>query len=208
MIKVTLICAALAAASLAGCAGPNADVHTARTAGAASATRALQGEPSYAFARMPSEDDSANRQRVEALLRDALAQHGFVNAADKSAHYLLSAAYDTRPATISVGGKECAAGECERRAEAPFALFGGRAYRHSLTLRFFDRMGGEERYKVSAVIADRNADPLQAMPLLVKSALAKLPFDEPSDWRVKLQMGEAGGAPNVISVEPLPTVDP
>jgi hypothetical protein len=201
MTKVTLICAALAAASLAGCAGLHADVHT---DSATSTAVALRGEPTYTFARMPSADDRANHQQVEVLLRDALAQRGFVDAGGKPANYLLSVAYDTRPATIGVGTTDCAAGECERHAEAPFALFGTPVYRHSLTLRFFDRTNGEERYKVSAVIADRNADPLHAMPLLVTSALAKLPFDEPSDWRVQLLMDKGGGAPNVISVEPVP----
>jgi hypothetical protein len=85
----------------------------------------------------------------------------------------------------------------------PFSLFGGRTYQHSLTLRFFEPTSGDERYKVSAVIADRDADPSHAMPLLVKSALAKFPFDAPPDWRVKLQQDNASGVPTVISVKPL-----
>jgi hypothetical protein len=196
MEKVTLMCAALAAASLTGCAGLNADVHTANPAAA------LQGEPTYTIARMASQDASADHPQFEALLRDELAKRGFVDTAGKSAHYRLSIAYDTRPATVTVGGKDCTPGDCHK-AEAPFSLFGGRAYQHSLTLRFFERTSGEERYKVSAVIADRDADPLHAMPVLVKSALAKLPFDAPSDWRVKLQQDKASGVPKVISVQPL-----
>ena len=46
--------------------------------------------------------------------------------------------------------------------------------------------------------------PQHAMPVLVKSALAKFPSDAPSDWRVKLQQDKASGVPNVISVKPLP----
>ncbi|WP_175152851.1 DUF4136 domain-containing protein [Paraburkholderia ultramafica] len=195
MEKVTLMCAALAAASLTGCAGLNADVHTTNPA-------ALQGEPTYTITRMPSQDASADHPQFEALLRDELAKRGFVDTAGKPAHYLLSIAYDTRPATVGVGGKDCAPSDCPK-AEAPFSLFGGRAYQHSLTLRFFERTSGEERYKVSAVIADRDADPLRAMPVLVKSALAKFPFDAPSDWRVKLQQDKASGVRNVISVQPL-----
>jgi hypothetical protein len=195
MDKVTLMCAALAAASLSGCAGLNADVHTANPA-------ALQGEPTYTITRMPSQDVSADHPQFEALLRDELAKRGFVDTAGKPAHYLLSIAYDTRPATVGVGGKDCAPSDCPK-AEAPFSLFGGRAYQHSLTLRFFERTSGEERYKVSAVIADRDADPLHAMPVLVKSALAKFPFDATSNWRVKLQQDKASGVPYVISVKPL-----
>ena len=196
MEKATLMCAALIAASLTGCAGLNADVHTANPAAA------LQGEPTYAIARMPSQDASADHPQFEALLRDELAKRGIVDTAGKSAHYLLSIAYDTRPGTVGVGGKDCAPSDCHK-VEAPFSLFGGPVYQHSLTLRFFERTSGEERYKVSAVIADRDADPLHAMPVLVKSALAKFPFDAPPDWRVKLQQDKTSGVPNVISVKPL-----
>ena len=198
MAKVTLMCAALVATSLTGCAGLNADVHTANPAAA------LQGEPTYAIARLPSQDASADHPQFEALLRDELARRGFVEAAGKPAHYLLSIAYDTRPRAIGVGAGagDCSPGDCPKPA-VPFSLFGGRTYQHSLTLRFFERTSGDERYKVSAVIADRDADPLHAMPLLVKSALAKFPFDAPPIWRVKLQQDKASGVPTVISVKPL-----
>jgi hypothetical protein len=196
MEKVTLMCAALAAASLAGCAGLNADVHTANSAAA------LRGDPSYTIARMPSQDAGEDLPRVEALLRDELAKRGFVAAAGNGAHYLLSIAYDTQPATVGVGGENCAPSDCAK-ADAPFSLFGGAAYQHSLTLRFFERTSGEERYKVRAVIADRDADPQHAMPVLVKSALAKFPFDAWSDWRVNLTQDKASGVPSVLSVKPL-----
>ncbi|KAA1004840.1 DUF4136 domain-containing protein [Paraburkholderia panacisoli] len=197
MAKVTLMCAALAAASLTGCAGLNADVHTANP------PAALQGEPTYPIARLPSQDASADHPQFEALLREELARRGFVEAAGKPAHYLLSIAYDTRPRAIGigVGAGDCAPSDCPKPAVL-FSLFGGRAYQHSLTLRFFERTSGDERYKVSAVIADRDADPTHAMPVLVKSALAKFPFDAPPDWRVKLQQDKASSVPTVISVKP------
>lgn len=196
MEKLTLMCAALAAASLTGCAGLNAEVHTATPAAA------LQGEPTYTVMRMQLQEASADHPQFEALLREELARRGFVDIAGKPAHYLLSVAYETRPATVVVDGKECAPSDC-RNARAPFSLFGGTVYEHSLTLRFFERVSGEERYKVRAVIADRDADPLHAMPVLVKSVLAKFPFDAQSDWRVKLQQDKASGVPTVISVKPL-----
>jgi Domain of unknown function (DUF4136) len=200
MVKVFLIGAALATASLAGCAGLSADVHTASPA---NATAALPGESTYTITRMPSQDASADHQRFEALVRDELAKHGFADTAAKPAHYLLSIAYGTRPATVSVSTPGCAPSDCAHQAETPFSLFGGRAYQHSLTLRFFDRASGEERYKVTATTNDRDADPLHAMPALVKSALAKLPFDAPSDWRVKLRADKTAGVPEVMSVKPL-----
>ena len=196
-MKAILICAALAAASLTGCAGLNADVHTANP------SAVLKGERTYTIARMPSQDSSADHPQFETMLRDELAKNGFTDSAARSAHYLLSIAYDTRPAAIGVGSKDCAPGVCERSPEPPFALFGGRAYQHALTLRFFEQSSGQEVYKVSAASSDRDPDPLHAMPLLVKSALAKFPFDAPPDWRVKLRADQAGGVPAVVSLKPL-----
>ncbi|WP_407947768.1 DUF4136 domain-containing protein [Paraburkholderia solitsugae] len=197
MVKTIIICAALAAASLTGCAGLSADVHTANPAAV------LQGERTYTIARMPSQDASADHPQFETMLRDELAKNGFTDTAGNSAHYLLSIAYDTRPVVVGVGAKDCAPGACERSPEPPFALFDGRAYRHALTLRFFEQSSGQEVYKVSAASSDRDADPLHAMPALVKSALAKFPFDAPPDWRVKLRTQETGGVPDVVSVKPL-----
>ena len=196
-MKAILICAALAAASLTGCAGLNADVHTANP------SAVLQGERTYTIARMPSQDSSADHPQFETMLRDELAKNGFTDSAAKSAHYLLSIAYDTRPAAIGVGATDCAPGACERSPAPPFSLFGGRAYQHGLTLRFFEQSSGQEVYKVSAASSDRDPDPLHAMPLLVKSALAKFPFDAPPDWRVKLRADQAGGVPAVVSLKPL-----
>jgi hypothetical protein len=202
MAKELLMSAALAVAvaSFTGCAGTSADVHA---AGPANSAVVLRSGSTYTIARMPLQDGNADHPPFEALLRDELARRGFIDAADKPAQYLLSIAYDTRPAKIGVGVKDCAPGECEPGTQAPFSLFGARAYRHALTLRFFDRASGEQRYKVSAVTVDRDADPLRAMPALVKSALAKFPFDAPPDWRVKLRVDEKGAAPEVVSVKPV-----
>ena len=115
-MKAILICAALAAASLTGCAGLNADVHTANP------SAVLQGERTYTIARIPSQDSSADHPQFETMLRDELAKNGFTDSAAKSAHYLLSIAYDTRPAAIGVGAKDCAPGVCERSPEPPFSL--------------------------------------------------------------------------------------
>src|SRR5690242_8187189 len=111
MVKSILICAALAAATLTGCTGLNADVHTANPAAA------LRGERTYTIARMPSQDASADHPQFEALLRDELAKHGFADASAQQAHYLLSIAYATRPAGVGVNAADCAAGACGRPAE-------------------------------------------------------------------------------------------
>ncbi|WP_436658411.1 hypothetical protein [Paraburkholderia xenovorans] len=39
--------------------------------------------------------------------------------------------------------------------------------------------------------------------ILICAALARFPFDAPSDWRVKLRTDEASGVPKVVSVKPL-----
>jgi hypothetical protein len=200
MAKTAYLCAALAAASLTGCAGLSADVHT---SGSDHAAAALRGEPTYAIARTQPQQNSADFTQAEKLLRDELAQHGFADAAGKPAHYLLSVAYSTRPASIGIGGSECAPADCARGSDGLGALLFGREYQHALTLRFFDYASGAERYKVSAVFVDRDADPVHALPLLVKTALARLPFDEPADWRVKLSLDKSSGVPNVESMKPL-----
>ncbi|NUX99168.1 DUF4136 domain-containing protein [Paraburkholderia youngii] len=202
MAKIAHLCAALAAASLTACAGLGADVHTV-CANSADHAVALQGEQTYSLARTQAQDDSADHPQVEKLLRDELAKHGFVDTAGKPAHYLLSIAYSTRPASIGIGGAGCEPPDCGAGSDGPGALLFGRKYQHALTLRFFDYASGTERYKVSAVYSDRDAAPLRALPLLVKTALAKLPYDAPADWRVKLSIDKASGAPNVESMEPL-----
>jgi hypothetical protein len=204
MAKIAHLCAALAAASLTACAGLSADVHTVSGSGSgAGEADALQGDPSYSLARTQSQDDSAAHPQAEKLLRNELAKHGFVDTAGKPAHYLLSMAYSTRPASIGIGGADCAPADCTAGGDGLGALLFGRDYQHALTLRFFDYASGTERYKVSAVFDDRNADPLHALPLLVKTALAQLPFDAPADWRVKLSIDQASGVPNVESMAPL-----
>jgi hypothetical protein len=199
-LNAILIGALLTAATLAGCTGMHADVHTATPA------TALPGERTYSFARMPTQGAQgaqSDHAQIEIQLRDELAKQGFADTADRPAHYVLSVGYETRPAEIGVDRSDCTAGDCGRQSGAPFSLFGARAYRHTLTLRFFERASGREVYKVSAASTDRDADPLRATPSLIKSALAQFPFDAPADWRVKLRMDKARGVPDVVSVEPL-----
>lgn len=189
----------LAVASLAGCAGLTADV---QTGGGVKSAAVLQSGSTYTMSRLPVQDASVGYPAFDTLLRDELAKRGWTDAADKPAQYRLSIAYDTRPAAIRLGVKDCAPADCDLEPEAPFSWFGSPAYRHALTLRFFDRASGEKRYKVSVVTVDRNADPMHAMPALVKSALAKFPFDAPPDWRVTLHVDKASGAADVVSVKP------
>jgi hypothetical protein len=200
-MRATLICAALIAASLTasltGCAGVSTDVRASPTA------TPMQGEQSYALARSPLQDGNPDYTEYETLIRAELGKYGFADVAQQRAHYLLSIAYETRLAAVGVGSADCAQEGCSSPGEATFALFGRRSYKHSLTLRLFEQTNGHEVYKVGVVSQDHDADPLHAIPYLVKSALAQFPFADHPDWRVKLRADAAGGGPRVVSVKPV-----
>lgn len=217
-IRSALLAAGCAAA-LAGCAGVKTDVHASTGANAAS----LQGEKTYALTRLPSQQTSAAYPQYAALVEAELAKYGFTTADAAHTRYLLSIAYDTRPAAIGVAAGDCADGEaaaadaasspdaassdCRTPGETSFSLFGGTTYRHTLTLRFLERATGREAYKVTSTTRDREADPQHAVPYLVKSALAKFPYADHADWQVKLRTQDASSAPEVVSVKPVERKD-
>jgi hypothetical protein len=202
-MKIALLYAVLSAcclaAGLSGCAGVSADVQASPTAAQ------FQGERSYVVARSPLQDGRSDYPEYDTLVRRELGKYGFADAAGQRAHYLLSIAYDTRPAAIGVATETCTEqGQgCSSPGGQSFSLFGRRSYKHSLTLRFFEQANGREVYKVSASSQDHDADPLHAIPYLVKSTLAQLPFTGHADWRVKLSPGNTGGVPQVVSVKPV-----
>lgn len=195
-IRVALIAAVLSAA-LSGCAGVSADVQASNRGGD------WQGTRTYTLLRTPLQDANVDHTQYETLVRAELEKYGFSDTPGQDGHYLLSIAYDTRLAMIGVAAGDCTGDNCGGTAPASFSWFARRSYQHALTLRFFDKQDGRELYKVSATSEDHDAEPLHAIPYLVKSALAKFPFDGHPDWRVKLRADEAGGAPRVVSVEPL-----
>ncbi|MBN3818705.1 DUF4136 domain-containing protein, partial [Paraburkholderia sp. Se-20369] len=51
-------------------------------------------------------------------------------------------------------------------------------------------------------LRDREPGTGHAAPALVKSALAKLPFEAGEGWLVKTKKDDAGGMPGVVSVKP------
>ncbi|WP_161978112.1 DUF4136 domain-containing protein [Paraburkholderia kururiensis] len=207
-----LTCVVLAAASLAGCAGVRTEVQ------ATGMHEAPQGDLRYRFMRTPAQQADVGQSTWESQLRDALAQHGFSDANDaneanaasgaadatRGSRYLISVAYETRPVGIAVRGPECAsnadncgANDAPREA-SPFA---GR-YLHRLTLRFIDARSGEEIYKVTGTRRDRDAHASPAFGYLVKSALARFPFDG-GRWQIELREADDGRQADVVSVKPL-----
>jgi hypothetical protein len=202
------ICTVSLAGLLAGCAGASADVQASGGFPTAEAVGAAVPASTYRFARTPSQADAGENLPYEALLREGLAQRGFQQDASNAARYLVSAAWASRPADVTVATGDCKGG-CNP-AEGPSLPWFGHRYVHTLTLRFFALPDGHETYKVSAEKRDRNADAQQALPYLVASALAKMPYAGAPQWRVKMKdlapasaQGSAAAMPAVISVTPL-----
>lgn len=196
----------LGAAMLSACAGVTTGVRATPDADLA------QGEHTYALAPAPLPDADGRATHYAAFVTQALARRGFATAPVQTAHYRVSLAYDTHVAAVRVtradcaeSGATCDAAEKDDGIDAPAAWFGSRAYVHSLTLRFFDRTTGREVYKVRAAKRDGDAEPDRAMPYLVESALARVPFTGERDWEVKLRGGDAGAGatPDVVAVEPV-----
>lgn len=200
-----LTCAVLAAVSLAGCAGVRTEVQATGMRRAP----APQGDLRYQFMRTPAQQADPEQSTWESQLRGALAQYGFSDAENASdatgdPRYLVSVAYETRPVGIAVRAPECAgdAGNCATNdASHEASPFAGR-YLHRLTLRFIDARSGEEIYKVTGTRRDRDAHASPAFGYLVKSALARFPFDG-GRWQIDLREADDGRRADVVSVKPL-----
>ncbi len=207
-----LTCAVLAVTSLAGCAGVRTEVQ------ATGMRHAPQGDLRYRFMRTPAQQADPGQPGWESQLRDALAQHGFSDAGDandtheargaadatQGPRYLISVAYETRPTGIAVRSAKCAndAHICDTNdASHDASPFAGR-YLHRLTLRFIDARSGEEIYKVTGTRLDRDAHASPAFGYLVKSALARFPFDG-GRWQIELRETDDGKQADVVSVKPL-----
>ncbi|AOJ24623.1 DUF4136 domain-containing protein [Burkholderia seminalis] len=195
---------ALAASLLTGCAGVTSGVSTVGQPNAFAS-----GAHGYDFMRTAAQAGDTEYRQIETLVRDELARRGFDARPLKDARYRLSIAYATQPASVAAIADRCGAASsaCVTvDGPAPFALpFMGTVYRHVLTLRFVDARSGADVYRVSAALRDRDPGTQQAAPALVKSALAKLPFDDASGWLVKTKKDDAGGMPGVVSVKPADT---
>lgn len=199
-MKIEWAAAALAAALLTGCAGVTTGVSAVGQPEAFAS-----GAHGYGFARSAAQADDAEYRQIETLVRDELSHRGFDVQPLKEARYRLSVAYATQPAQVSASTGQCGGeqGACAAvDGPAPFLSFAGTVYRHMLTLRFVDAKSGADVYRVSASLRDREPGSQAAAPALVKSALAKLPFDAGNGWLVKTKKDDAGGMPGVVSVKP------
>ncbi|MDN7904778.1 DUF4136 domain-containing protein [Burkholderia diffusa] len=191
---------ALAVALLTGCAGVTTGVSALGQPNAFES-----GARDYDFVRTAAQADDAEYRQIETLVRNELAHRGFDAQRGRAARYRLSIAYATQPASVAATADQCGAASsaCVTvDGPAPLALpFAGKVYRHVLTLRFVDAKSGADVYRVSASMRDRDAGSQQAAPTLVKSALAKLPFEQGDGWLVKTKKDDAGAMPSVVSVK-------
>lgn len=186
---------------LTGCADVRTNVHATASSGFA------DGERTYALARTRalSRDVGPVRIRYEAFVREELARQGFTVAPAGAAHYLVSLAYEAHGVSVVAASAECAASDvCADPAARASGSQGAGATVHSLTLRFFESSSGREVYKVTASRRERDADPASAIPYLVKSALARLPYQGHEDWSIQFKDGNGNTdtGPDVVAVEP------
>ncbi|AOI65397.1 hypothetical protein WS51_17425 [Burkholderia territorii] len=191
---------ALAVALLTGCAGVTTGVSALGQSNAFAS-----GSHTYDFVRTAAQSDDAEYRQIETLVRDELAHRGFDAQRGQAARYRLSIANATQPASVAATADQCGAASsaCVTvDGPAPLPLpFAGKVYRHVLTLRFVDAKSGADVYRVSASMRDRDAGTQHAAPTLVKSALAKLPFEQGDGWLVKTKKDDAGAMPGVVSVK-------
>jgi hypothetical protein len=202
------------AALLGGCAGTRSDV---RTWAAPTFTVSAPDARTYVLAASPLGNDGndgndGNTPEAEAAVaapvERALASYGFAAAPEANARYRLVLSADSRPERVRVADGPCAReGRCDTSAPVPLHWPGRTYYRHSLTLRFFDRASGQEAYKASAALVDSQSTLGPAVPGLVASALARLPFPatDSARWRVTLREPSAGtGSAQAVEVVPVP----
>lgn len=200
-MKAGWLAMGLAAAMLVGCAGIESDVKV-----SLAEPSALDAQPrTYVFARSPLETPGADTARYESAVADALAKHGFDAAPDVRARLRVSVAYDTHAQPVSIVDEGCAQqNDCvPQRPTLSFRWLGRESYVHSLTLRFFDRATGREVYKVSVSSRDREAKSLSAVPELVESAFARMPYRGGSRWHVRLRRGAKENVPSIVSIAPV-----
>lgn len=188
------------AAMLAGCAGIESDVRVSLP----DAHAFDAGPRTYVFANPPVPAVNADAVRYESAVADVLAKDGFDAVPDERARLRVSLAYDTHAEPVSILGEACAGnGECAPSGQrSSFRGLGRERFVHSLTLRFFDRASGREIYRVSASSRDREAESAHAIPYLVESAFARMPYGDGAGWRVRFRRGEPGNKPSIISITP------
>jgi Domain of unknown function (DUF4136) len=191
----------------------------------------------YAFKRSVEQQNSIEQNTYEALAANELASQSFRQVPDASARYRVELSYSIRGDVITVR---------QPVYYDPWPMYGGwygRPYGwggygawggwdmgptgyvdqsypvfiHALQIRMTERDSGREVYKVSASNSGGDPSLIQAMPYLIRSALADFPLGNGTVRTVKIPLDKNGGGTNEAAVEvgtngkppaPVPTTVP
>ncbi|WP_085489712.1 DUF4136 domain-containing protein [Paraburkholderia susongensis] len=183
------------AIGLAGCGIETIKVHVAPSA------TSMAGEHTYSFSRT-SPQEAGDYVVYESLVDTELSKYGFALTLADRGSYIVSLAYDTRYANVLIdaGDRDCSSAPgVEQHVGTNF--LGRPIYSHSLTVRFFERFTGREVYGATSTVEDTNPEATAAIPYLVKSALARLPYRNGENWKVMFDRRIAGEVPQVKLIE-------
>jgi hypothetical protein len=173
----------------------------------------------YAFARKDEQRNSIEQTTYETLVANELSKYNFRQAPDSSANYQVAIAYSVRGDTMTVrqpvyydpwmvggpwggpfwGGPWGGFGPYGPWGPTGYMDQSYPVYIHALQIRMTDRKTGREAYKVTAVNSTGDASLYQAMPYLVRSALADFPLGNGTVRTVTLPVDKNGGASNETS---------
>ncbi|WP_321792206.1 DUF4136 domain-containing protein [Caballeronia sp. J97] len=170
----------------------------------------------YAFARNGEQQNSIEQTTYETLIAGELAKYNFRQAPESSANYQIAIAYSVRGDMMIVrqpvyydpwpmyGGPWGGPWGRPWGGWGPYGPWGPTGYVdqsypvyiHALQIRMNDRKTGREAYKVTAVNSTGDPSLYQAMPYLVRSALADFPLGNGTVRTVTLPVDQNGGISN------------
>jgi hypothetical protein len=155
---------------------------------------------SYAIVRAPICKPADEEAEVETLVRARLNRLG-LSYQPSGRGYLISIAFDTRPSSVNVCDRSLPEVRCETSPGWNIFLPFAGAYRHSLTVEFFDAASGLSAYKATAIYRDNKADSRSSNSYLVKSVLPDLLFANAGMYRVRMHTISTDGDPAILSIE-------
>ncbi|SAK50385.1 lipoprotein [Caballeronia hypogeia] len=169
----------------------------------------------YAFARKDEQQNSIEQTTYETLVANELSKYNFRQVPGASANYQVAIAYAVRGDTVTVrqpvfydpwmygpwggpywGGPWGGWGPYGPWGPTGYVDQTYPVYIHALQIRMTDRSTGREAYKVTAVNSTGDPSLYQAMPFLVRSALADFPLGNGTVRTVTLPVDKNGGVSN------------
>jgi Domain of unknown function (DUF4136) len=172
----------------------------------------------YAFARLPAQQNSIEQATYEQLVAGELQTYSFQQVPSGQAHYLVGLAYSTQGDTMTVTQPVYYGNPWPGyfwRPIDPWGPFGPYPssyvsqtypiYMHALSIRITERASGKEVYNVTARNTDEESSLVPVMPFLVRGALADFPLGNGVVRTVRIPLDKrGGGASNEVAVTPSP----